>query len=96
MSYRLSERADRDLDQILYQGLIRFGESQALAYYDALIEFLGVLATMPEAYRNRMEFKHPIRVAPFRQHVVIYDLDDEQITILTIRHGSENWQADYG
>lgn len=94
MTYRLSDRAGSDLDSILYQGLGSFGERQALAYYNALIETLEAIGRTPEIHRVRRELSEPMRVAPFGSHVILYDVDENGIVmILSIRHGRENWQA---
>jgi len=55
----------------------------------AIFEFL---ADYPQAARLREEISPPVRVHPYKAHLVIYDVGDEdKVIILRVRHGREDW-----
>ena len=44
--------------------------------------------------RLREEISLPVRVHPYKAHLVIYDVGDEdEVIILRVRHGREDWMS---
>lgn len=52
MRYRLSEKAAVDLEDILTEGVLTFGELQALKYQDSFKRTFELLAYMPTLGRK--------------------------------------------
>lgn len=95
MTYRLSRQAEADLDDIYFAGARSFGLLQAQRYADGLARVLDFLAAHPRAARLRSEIDPPIRAHPYRSHLIVYEVDEQdEITILRVRHGREDWSSD--
>jgi len=60
--YRFTAAADRDLDELYWNGLTNFGECQADSYLDDLIRCFETLAANPRMGRVRPEFGKDIRI----------------------------------
>jgi toxin ParE1/3/4 len=96
MSYRLSRRAEQDLFDIYAASAELFGPAQAERYQDGLEAAFDLIAEFPLAARQRTELRPPIRVHPFKSHIILYLLDENGPLIVRVRHGAEDWQADEG
>lgn len=90
-SYKLSKAADADLDAILEYGILTHGEAQADRYFDGLIAKFESLGANPLLYAERLEIDPAVRVCPFGAHVIIYVVDSDDVLILRVRHGREDW-----
>ena len=56
---------------------------------EATFEFL---ADYPRAARLRQEISPPVRALPYKAHLIVYDIEnDDVIVILRIRHSREDW-----
>ncbi|MFN3719548.1 MAG: type II toxin-antitoxin system RelE/ParE family toxin [Rhizobium rhizophilum] len=44
-------------------------------------------------HRQRLEFTPPVRICPFRSHLIVYLDLEGQVTILRILGGRQDWQA---
>ena len=75
MRYRLSKAADKHLENILIQGVLAFGKSQAIKYQQSLHSTFEALAAMP--YMARASERH-IPNAPIRAHTLYYLLHSER------------------
>ena len=91
MSYRISRKAEEDIIQLYMAGVRLFGAAQAERYYDGLEQTFEFLAAHPLAARERPEIDPPVRVHPYKAHLVVYIADREGVLILRIRHGHEDW-----
>lgn len=87
MRYRLSAQAETDLEHILIEGILTFGELQALKYQDSFKRIFDLLAYMPSLGRkserglpDEYRFVHG-------QHVIYYRIDSDEIMIETIIYG---------
>lgn len=93
--YTLSRKAEEDIIAIFIYGVAEFGIQQAERYHDLLENTFQFLAENPEAARERPEITPPVRIHPIESHVVIYTVDaDENILIVRVRHGREDWRHD--
>jgi len=84
MHYRLSEQAERDLEEILIEGILTFGELQALKYQDSFKRTFDLLAYMPKigrkserGHENEHRFVHG-------SHVIYYRIDPSEVVIETL------------
>ncbi len=91
MSYQLTKKAEEDLISIAERGIELFGERQAQFYHNALFELFEVISANPKMARERSKLSPPVRVHPFKAHVIIYQIDGDGISIIRIRHGREDW-----
>lgn len=92
--YRLSRSAETDLERLFLEGMDRFGLAQAEQYRSDLKSRLEMLARFPRVAQLRADVSPPVRIQPFRAHVIIFDVDDDGITVTRIRHGREDWMSD--
>lgn len=94
-TYRLSRAANDDISHIFFEGLRLFGATQANKYHDGLIATFEFLSDHPRAARLREEADDPFRAWTYNAHVVVYDVDedDESIIVVRVRHGREDWMA---
>lgn len=90
--FRLTRAAADDLVAIFLDGLEQFGLLQADAYHEGLGAIFAFLADYPHSARLREDISPPVRVHPYKAHLVIYDIGDQgEVIILRVRHGREDW-----
>lgn len=94
VSFRLSRRAEEDVIQLYLAGVRQFGAAQAERYYEGLERAFEFLAAHPLAARERFEIVPPVRIHPYKAHLVVYVVDDDGVLILRVRHGREDWIGD--
>ena len=87
MRYRLSEQAETDLEDILIEGLLTFGELQALKYQDSFKRTFDLLAYMPHVGRSSERGREDERRFVHGSHVIFYRLEPDWIVIETIIYG---------
>lgn len=93
MRLRISDPADRDLEDILLHGLRTYGERQASAYISGLRQELGWIAAWPLSSRLFDDVRPPVRRHVFGAHNVIYRVTDDEVLILRIFYHSADWQS---
>jgi toxin ParE1/3/4 len=94
VAYALSREAEDDLIEIYIEGASRFGVGQADHYHGKIEHMFGLLAENPRMARERIEISPPVRIHPFHSHLIVYTVDDnDDIFIVRIRHGHEDWQS---
>jgi toxin ParE1/3/4 len=91
VAYRLTRQAEDDLVRLYVNGTRDFGPSQAEAYFSGLETSFAFLADHPRVARERMEITPPVRIHPYRSHVIVYRIHGDDIQILRVRHGREDW-----
>ncbi len=96
MNYKLSDAADIDIVNIYAEGVHQFGLAQADLYHDALFDLFDLLSESPRMARERVELSPPVRVHPFKAHVIIFKIEDGDILIIGVRHGREDWLSNSG
>jgi toxin ParE1/3/4 len=91
LGYRLTNAAEVDVTVIFRRGFTEFGSRQAEKYHRGLERTFDFLATNPRASRERDEFSPPVRLHPFGVHLVVYRIVGEEILILRVLHGRQDW-----
>jgi toxin ParE1/3/4 len=91
MGYRLSRRAEADLEALYREGFDLFGEARADAYVQSLAQVFELLGANSKMARLRYEIKPPVRAHPHRSHIIVYEEVGDLVVILRIRHARENW-----
>ncbi|EAB6718303.1 type II toxin-antitoxin system RelE/ParE family toxin [Escherichia coli] len=95
MTFRLTVKAEDDIVNIAEQGVRLFGLAQARRYHDDLFALFQLIADSPHMARERQELSPPVRIHPFRSHLVIYQIQpDGDVVILRLRHGREDWLSE--
>lgn len=87
----IKDSAVADLDAIYWHGVERWGRQQARDYLEALESLFTLLAEQPEIARERRELDPPVRLHPFRSHVVIFKANATEMDIVRVVHGRSNW-----
>lgn len=93
MIYRTTVQADLDIADLFSEGAQRFGLEQAERYENGLFETLRLLASNPMMARLRHEFRPPVRIHPYRSHIIVYAEHDAGVLILRILHGRQDWEV---
>ena len=94
MSFKLSVEAEEDIIAIAEQGARMFGVDQAKRYHDELFVLFDLIAANPRIARERNELEPPVRIHPFKAHLIVYRVEeDEKIFVVRIRHGHEDWAS---
>lgn len=95
MHFSLSVEAEEDIIAIAEQGVRTFGSAQARRYHDELFAVLDLIAAAPRMAREREEISPPVRIHPFKAHLVVYRIEGSgAIFVIRIRHGHEDWAGD--
>lgn len=82
MTYQLSKRADKDLDELTKNSLQNFGLAQTQIHMGGLDYLFELLADNPEMGTR---WKGNIRRHPYRSHIIYYRVRKNSIFILQIR-----------
>ncbi len=92
--FRTSDQADEDIIAIYEQGYRLFGADQADRYLDDLDSVFQRLADFPRLGRLRTDYTPPVRILPFKAHIIVYDEGDGGIVIIRVRYAREDWRSD--
>lgn len=87
--YKLTERAAEDFAGIYDYTLLKFGETQADQYTDALEAFFKTLVSMPELGRDYYSVDGVMRIE-FQRHTIFYTIRSDDILIARILHQQMN------
>lgn len=72
-----------------------FGPSQAKSYHAELFNTLDLIAKNPQMARTREEIFPPVRVHPFKAHMIIYQIEEDgTVFLIRVRHAFEDWVSD--
>ena len=87
MRYRLTEEAQSNLTDILIEGILKFGELQALKYQDSFKRTFELLAYMPGIGRSSERKQADERRFVHGKHVIYYRVEADQVVIQSIIYG---------
>ncbi|MCB4806374.1 toxin ParE1/3/4 [Methylobacterium brachiatum] len=93
MIFRTSPQADDDIAYAYVEGAVRFGVGQAERYQDGLFAAFQILADNPLMARERCELRPPVRLHPYRAHMIVYVEDGPSILIVRVLHGRQDWES---
>ena len=72
-----------------------FGPAQADGYHDGLEATFNFLVEYPRAAREREEIRSPVRIYPYKAHLIVYELGpNDNVLILRVRHAREDWLSE--
>lgn len=93
MGYYLTRKAEEDIVDIFLRGAVTFGIHQAEIYHDLLASAFQMLSENPLVAFERTELSPPVRIYPFKSHLIVYTIDNGgDIFIVRVRHGHEDWR----
>ncbi len=92
-AYRLTPAARNDLEGIWLYTAQKWSMAQADRYTDILEDTFERLLFMPEMARERAEFDPPVRIHPSSEHLVIYRIEGDHLTILRVLGAGQDWQV---
>ena len=91
--YRLTPKAEDDLEAIWRYSAGIWSTDQADPYIDTLIRTIKNIVALPTIARERLEFDPPVRIHPSAEHLIIYYIDADTIHIVRVLGGRQNWRA---
>ncbi|PDS79486.1 type II toxin-antitoxin system RelE/ParE family toxin [Rhizobium sp. L43] len=92
MGFHLTEEAEEDMIGIAEAGIRLFGPAQARRYHDELYAIFDLIAANPRMARERPEISPPMRIHPFKAHLVVYTIEENgDVLVVRLRHGHEDW-----
>ena len=91
--FRLSPAAQQDLDGIWDYSAATWSPDQADDYLRGLGDKLALLCENPLIARERSEIDPPVRLHPYRSHVVIYRVEADHLAVIRIAHMRQRWQS---
>ena len=57
-----------------------FGVDQARRYHDELFALFDLIAANPRIARERNEIEPPVRIQPFKAHLIVYRVEEGSAT----------------
>jgi toxin ParE1/3/4 len=90
MRIRNTDLAEIDLNNIYRFGFERFGAAQADQYANELFDLFELLASSLLIERERLEFDRPVRLHPFKSHVVVYEIQRDVLVIVRVLSRHQN------
>ena len=89
--WRTTSEAEYDLQFIAEQGVVQFGPRVSRAYIGRLIEMFGTIAEHPPVGSERLAQSGSVRLMPYGSHNILYIVENEDVIILRVLHGLQNW-----
>ena len=90
---RISREAAQDLDDIWDYTAQVWSPAQAETYITGIRRTIRTIGDMPEIGRVRPEITPQVRTHPSAEHLIVYQFDDDTVTILRVLHKRRNWGA---
>jgi toxin ParE1/3/4 len=94
MAHRRAPSADSDLDDIWYYVAKESGSlDRADSFIASLTERFYLLSGNPYIGRSRDDLRPGLRSFPVLQYVIIYRIEDDDVVILHVFHGSRDIES---
>jgi len=91
--FRLSKAAQADVRDIARYTQKEWGSAQRRRYLDGLQEKFEALSLSPKISAERKDFDPPVRIHTYKQHIIIYIIEDAGIRIVRVLHQRMNTSA---
>ena len=91
MAWQVAEAAALDMQHIAEQGILNFGSTHARAYIASMLDMFETLAAHPELAAEREASQSKVRIMPCGAHHVVYIVQDQDVLVLRVLHGLQNW-----
>jgi toxin ParE1/3/4 len=89
-------KAEADLLEIWDYTVARWSVAQAEGYLGGLDQTLRLLCDHPDIARLHEEFTPPVRLHPYRSHLVIFMASEAALEVIRVVHMRTNWAAVLG
>ena len=86
--FRVSRAAQADIREIGRYTQRQWGKDQRRVYLSGLNDTFCLLANKPLLAAERRGFSPPVRIHPYRKHLVVYVVEDGGILIVRVLHQS--------
>lgn len=83
-TYRLSRKADADVEALIRYGLRRFGAARTATYAQGLERRLHQIASTPQRYPRVDHIRPGYRRSVYRRHAIYYRVEDQGPVIVRI------------
>ncbi len=92
MSYSLTVKAEEDIINIFVDGARNFSIKQAENYHTSIYQAFELLDKNPKLATQRFEINPPIRIYPFKSHLIVYLINESNnLLIVRVCHQKEDW-----
>lgn len=91
MAWILTADSIADIDHIAAEGAKQFGFAQSELYELQLVDMFDMLAANPYMAVERHSAAGSIRLMPIGAHNILYVVEAEDVIILRVLHGLQNW-----
>lgn len=91
MAWILTIDAVVDLDRVAAEGALRFGYAQSEVYEQEIVGTLDALADHPYMASERQASQSLVRLMPCGSHNILYVVENEDVIVLRVLHGLQNW-----
>lgn len=91
MVWILTAESIADIDHIAEEGAKQFGFVQSEVYELQLVDMFDTLAANPYMAAERHSAAGSIRLMPIGAHNILYVVEAEDVIILRVLHGLQNW-----
>lgn len=91
MQLEIGVQASRDLRELHFYGIDKYGGARADAYLAELFAKFEVIVQWPYAAQPRLAALPPVRLSRHRAHNILYSVEGETVSILRVFHHSVNW-----
>lgn len=95
MSRRLTLRpkAEQDLEEIWDFTVATWSLARAEAYLGGLQQVFDLLCVHPDMAKPQEGLSPPVRLHPYRLHLVIFATDEAVLEVIRVVHMRSNWQG---
>jgi len=90
--FRLTPRAETDIEDIWRHGATEWSPDQADRYVDGLVAVFDLLCAMPRLARERPEFTPPVRIHPTGPHLIVHRIADDHLDVLRVLGARRDWR----
>lgn len=90
---KLTPAARADLEDIWHYSCSRWSEAQADQFVDDVYRTLQLISRNPGIGRLRREFKVHVRVHVHRGIVILYQAENDSVSVLRLLGGERDWQT---
>jgi toxin ParE1/3/4 len=89
----LHPKARADLREIWLKTAERWSERQAEAYTRGIVAFFDLLAEEPGIARERRDIHPPVRIHPYKSHLIFFRATDDHVEVVRVLHGRSDWRV---
>lgn len=89
-TFRVTDAAKADIKKIGQYTQKTWGKDQRRIYLEDMQDRFMQIADNPEMHSLNDSFDPPVRLGIFRKHLIVYMIDEAEVLIVRVLHGSMN------